>query len=67
MKLLKELRDEEKDRPGSLDAPRLFLAMFPVGARNGKFIDPWLGVFVLTGEPGRFNVSDFPDVKALWT
>jgi hypothetical protein len=47
MKTLAQLRAEAEQQEKPLDNPRMFLALFPVGPRNGKFVDPFLGLIQL--------------------
>jgi len=66
MKSLAELQHESK-RDGDMINPRLFLALFPTGPFNGKFLDPYLGLLEINGigivKAHELNMFDIP---AIW-
>lgn len=68
MKTLLVLLEEAKNQKDWNTNPRTFLSIFPGGAQNGYFIDPWLGVMSIIGFDCDFYTKDFnmADIQAIW-
>jgi len=59
--------DDAKRQRDCMDNPRTFLALFPTGPRNGRFIDPYLALVEIDG----IGISSFPrdllhETQATW-
>lgn len=69
MKTLAELRAEAEHQDDALKNPRQFLANFPSGWRNGKFVDPFLGLMQIDDIPGVIYIGDLKafTIDAIWT
>jgi hypothetical protein len=68
MKTLAELLCEAERQEDAMTNPRLFLAIFPSGPRNGRFLDPYLGIMQVNGFEGIFQVGNFDlhRIQAIW-
>ena len=68
MKTLAELLTEAERQEDALTNPRLFLAFFPGGTHNGRFLDPYLGVMEIIGITGVVYAGDFNmhSISAIW-
>ncbi len=68
MKTLAELLTEAERQEDAMTNPRLFLAIFPSGPRNGRFLDPFLGVIQVYGFTGVFYATqlEMHSIPAIW-
>jgi hypothetical protein len=68
MKTLAALRTEAQQRKDSMEKPRLFLAIFPSGPYNGRFLDPYMGIIKINGLDGVFYAGDLDmdNIQAIW-
>ncbi len=69
MKTLAQLEKEAQSQLNCMEVPRMFLAIFPSGPKNGVFLDPYIGIIQIVGLEGVIYMSQLKggfDIPASW-